>query len=200
MNQDGGACLAWSFHDLMSRIHVLGPDDAWQRLQAIANWFAEVQAAGGYRAYYSQTYPAHPERGTLQGGGTVGGLGLDVEFVESVLVSHAMLEGFMGFRPLYDGFELRPCLPKAWPNFTITRIHYRQAVLDITATDNSLNIRNRGRTEGPIRMYLAPGRWRVGATDDGRIGSHGTDTIVGSGNKYITVLLKANSTLRLSRN
>ena len=35
--------------------------------------------------------------GTLQGGGTAGGLGLDAEFFESVLVPQVMLEGFLGF-------------------------------------------------------------------------------------------------------
>ncbi|MFM1904016.1 MAG: hypothetical protein RLZZ440_1916, partial [Planctomycetota bacterium] len=55
-----------------------GPDDAWRRLAAITEWFASVQAAGGYRAYY-----AVPGRGSLQGGGTPGGLGCDMEFLES---------------------------------------------------------------------------------------------------------------------
>jgi len=42
---------------------VLGPDNAWERLQQMLDWFAEVQAAGGYRAYYDrQSRP-----GRLQG-------------------------------------------------------------------------------------------------------------------------------------
>ncbi|HEU0038095.1 MAG TPA: hypothetical protein VFR76_02360, partial [Verrucomicrobiae bacterium] len=66
--QDGGAVLGFSYHDLMARLKILGPDDAWQRLQEIARWFDEVQAAGGYRKYYDGS-----RDGSLQGGGTPGG-------------------------------------------------------------------------------------------------------------------------------
>ena len=58
------------------------------------HWFREVQAEGGYRAYYAQ-----PGRGTLQGGGPPGGLGMDQGFMESVLVPQVMLYGFLGFTP-----------------------------------------------------------------------------------------------------
>ncbi|OHB69989.1 MAG: hypothetical protein A2V70_05770 [Planctomycetes bacterium RBG_13_63_9] len=79
--QDGGAVLGFSYYDLMARLKVLGPDNAWQRLTGILDGFEDVQSEDGYRAYY-----ARPGRGTLQGGGTPGGLGIDHEFLESVLV------------------------------------------------------------------------------------------------------------------
>ncbi|MHB8900777.1 MAG: glucosidase family protein, partial [Thermoguttaceae bacterium] len=50
--QDGGAVLGWSYHDVMARLQTAGPDDAWKRLRGILDWFAEVQAEGGYRTYY----------------------------------------------------------------------------------------------------------------------------------------------------
>ena len=68
---DGGAVFGFSYHDLMARLKVLGPDNAWQRLREIIPWFEEVQAAGGYRKYYDGS-----REGSLQGGGTAGGLGL----------------------------------------------------------------------------------------------------------------------------
>jgi len=102
--QDGGAVLGFSYHDLMSRLKVDGPDDAWKRLEEIIAWFSQVQSAGGYRAYYSQD----PSRGILQGGNVPGGLGLDREFFESILVPQVMLYGFLGFEP--TGSELhRAC-------------------------------------------------------------------------------------------
>ena len=70
--QDGGAVLGFSYHDLMARLRHLSPANSWTRLQAILDWYREVQAAGGYRAYYKEG-----KEGTLQGGGTAGGLGLD---------------------------------------------------------------------------------------------------------------------------
>jgi cellobiose phosphorylase len=69
----------------------------------------------------------------LQGGGTAGGLGLDREFFESVLVPQVMLYGFLGFEPTFDGFSISPRLPKDWPELIVTRIHLHEHVLDVTA-------------------------------------------------------------------
>ena len=125
--QDGGAVLGFSYFDLMARLKTAGPDDAWRRLQDIAGWFDEVQAAGGYREYYRDG------PGTLQGCGTPGGLGLDCEFFESVLVPQVVLYGFLGFAPTADGFEIRPLLPSEWPQFTVRGIHIHGQKIDITA-------------------------------------------------------------------
>lgn len=129
--QDGGAVLGFSYHDLMARIKTLGPDDAWRRLQTIIQWFDEVQAEGGYRAYY-----AKPGRGLLQGGGPPGGLGLDHEFLESVLVPQVMLYGFLGFQPTTSGLELNPKLPSSWPSLTVTGINIHGFVVKVTAQQN----------------------------------------------------------------
>jgi len=126
--QDGGAVLGFSYFDLMARLKTRGPDDAWKRLREILNWFREVQSEGGYRSYY-----AKPGRGLLQGGGPPGGLGLDQEFLESVMVPQVMLYGFLGFQPTDDGYTVHPRLPKEWPSLTITGIRIGDEVLDITA-------------------------------------------------------------------
>jgi hypothetical protein len=36
--QDGGAVLGFTFYDLMARLKVYGPDNAWQRLVEILQW------------------------------------------------------------------------------------------------------------------------------------------------------------------
>ncbi|MFN9604543.1 MAG: hypothetical protein ACK6A7_14025 [Planctomycetota bacterium] len=126
--QDGGAVLGFSYFDLMARLKTNGPDDAWDRLREILAWYREVETEGGYRAYY-----AIPGRGMLQGGGPPGGLGLDEEFLESVLVPQIMLYGFLGFEPTADGFRARPRLPSSWPSLTITGIHVGNRVIDLTA-------------------------------------------------------------------
>jgi hypothetical protein len=130
--QDGGAVLGWSYYDLTARLKTAGPDDIAPRLKAIADWFEETQKAGGYRAYYA----ADAGRGTMQGGGAAGGLGLDNEFFESVMVTQVMLYGLLGFQPTADGFVIAPQLPRDWPELTITRIHLHDSVLDITANRN----------------------------------------------------------------
>lgn len=126
--QDGGAVLGFSYFDVMARLQQQGPDAAWARLEAILAWYEDIESAGGYRQYYQD-----PARGTLQGGGTAGGLGLDFEFMESVLVPQVMLYGFLGFRPTETGYEVHPCLPAGWRSLTITNIHYGTQRLDITA-------------------------------------------------------------------
>jgi len=158
--QDGGAVLGFSYHDLASRLKVLGPDDAWRRLQAIISWFDEVQAAGGYREYYKD-----PKRGSLQGGGTPGGLGLDHEFFESVLVPQVMFYGFLGFKPRADGFEINPRLPADWPKLGITRIAFQQLILDITATADTITVVGKGRRYDPMFVYVPAGKWQVSYLD-----------------------------------
>ncbi len=151
--QDGGAVLGWSYYDLMARLKTAGPDDAAARLKEIATWFDDTQREGGYRAYYGKD----PARGTLQGGNVAGGLGLDHEFIESVLTPQVMLYGFLGFQPTYDGFAISPQLPKDWPELTITRIHLHDQVLDIAVDhDGGLKISGTGPRAEELAIH-APG-------------------------------------------
>ncbi len=148
--QDGGAVLGFSYHDLMARIKTKGADDAWMRLQAILNWFVEVEAEGGYRAYYEK-----PGRGLLQGGGPPGGLGMDQEFLESVLVPQVMLYGFLGFEPTAEGFVLDPKLPAGWPSLTINRVHSHGYVLNIVADkDGSVSLQPIVNGKQPLVVRL----------------------------------------------
>jgi len=155
--QDGGAVLGFSYFDLMARLRVLGPDNAWQRLSEMLEWFADVEQAGGYRKYYNS-----PERGTLQGGGTPGGLGIEHEFMESVLVPQVMLYGFLGMQPSADGFSLDPQLPSAWPSLGISRIHVHDHVLDVAvAQAGRITITSRRPGETPLRVTLPGKRWSI---------------------------------------
>lgn len=158
--QDGGAVFGFSYHDIMARLKINGPDDAWQRLSEILGWFKEVQTAGGYRAYYSV-----PGRGTLQGGGASGGLGVDLEFNESILVPQVMLYGFMGFKPHSDGIEIHPQLPRQWPELTITGIRYHTRILDITAKPKAIRITVRGGGDTPLKIFPPQGQWKVRSLD-----------------------------------
>jgi hypothetical protein len=133
--QDGGAVLGFSYHDLMARLKTRGPDDAWNRLKEIIAWFDEVQKAGGYRKYYDGT-----REGSLQGGGTAGGLGMDMEFFESLLVPQIMLDGFLGFHPTAEGFTLNPNLPSEWPELTVSRIYIHDRIYDIHVTPTSIQL------------------------------------------------------------
>lgn len=157
--QDGGAVLGWSYYDLHARLRVLGPDAAWRRLREIATWYQEVQDAGGYRKYY-----AVPGRGTLQGGGTAGGLGIDEEFLESALVADFLLDGLLGFRPTPTGFTWHPQLPDALPSLTIDRVAYRDCVLTLTASPDELRIKVIAGNADDIHVEFPPGKWTIHTT------------------------------------
>jgi len=156
--QDGGAVLGFSYHDLMAKLQVDGPDAAWRRLQSILTWFDETQAEGGYRAYYSKD----PKRGTMQGGNVPGGLGLDREFFESILVPQVMLYGFLGLEPRATGLRLAPRLPKDWPELTVSRIHWHDTVLQIGARqDGGIRVRAEQASREVCQVELPAGRWKV---------------------------------------
>lgn len=193
--QDGGAVLGFSYHDLESRLKTRGSDDAWERLREVIRWFDEVQDAGGYREYYKDGKHGT----TLQGGGQAGGLGLDHEFFESILVPQIMINGFLGFKPRADGFEIRPCLPKAWRQLEVTQIHLHQLVLDVTATKTTITVKAKGRSEQPFFVYVPAGEWRVIYTEpDGKQSEEKTVTIRKPG-EGIPVNLKEGRILQLKR-
>lgn len=157
--QDGGAVLGWSFMDLMSRIKVEGPDNAWARLEEILRWFEEVQAGGGYREYYRK-------KGTgLQGDGTAGGLGLDREFFESLLVPQVMLAGFAGFSPTAGGCRIDPRLPAAFPSLTIDRIHIKGLVLSLRIDRNEIILSRLSGSNGFSFAIEASGYEQVAPVD-----------------------------------
>lgn len=160
--QDGGAVLGFSYHDLMCRLKVAGADDAWIRLRDVLVWFRETQDEGGYRQYYAND----PARGTAQGGKEPGGIGVDMEFFESVLVPQVMLYGFLGFEPTAEGCAIHPRLPKAWPELKITRIHLHDVVLDVTArADGGITIQADRASEWPQVIELPKGKWQTDAAD-----------------------------------
>jgi hypothetical protein len=153
--QDGGAVLGFSYHDLMARLMTAGPDDAARRLQEICTWFDETQVAGGYRAYYSDS-----SRGTMQGSNVPGGLGIDREFFESILVPQVMLYGFLGFQPTVDGCAIAPRLPSAWESLRITRIHLHDHILDVSVHGKTIEVTDHTPGATPLHV-VAPDDWTV---------------------------------------
>jgi hypothetical protein len=156
--QDGGAVLGFTYHDLMTRLKTFGADNTWQRLNEILDWFKRVQDEGGYREYYYDSSVS--TRGTLQGGGTAGGLGMDYEFYESVLVPQIMIRGFLGFNPKIDGFDINPKLPSVWPSLTINRIRLQDTILTISATSNSIFISIEGGND-VLKVYPPHDRYEI---------------------------------------
>jgi len=127
---NGGGWFWLSFYDLVSRIRIRGPDDAWSRLDQIRTWYAATQAAGGFRNYY-QSNP-----GLLQGCGSAGNIGLDCEFIENALVPLATLYGFLGYRVGPQGLHLEPQLPTHVDELGAQRLHFRKHFYNVRARKN----------------------------------------------------------------
>ncbi len=154
--QDGGAVLGFSFYDLWARLKVRGPDDAWQRLSEMLAWEDEVWKEGGYREYYKDG-----KRGTtLQGGGTAGGIGIDAEFFESILVPSVVVYGFLGLEPRADCLALRPNLPSQCPEMSIRNLLYRGCRMDVTARDRRIKVTVHDRPREALRLVVE-GEWRL---------------------------------------
>ena len=163
--QDGGAVLGFTFYDLIARVRVLGPDNAWTRLREILEWEREVWADGGYRAYY-----ADGKRGTtLQGGGTAGGIGIDHEFYESSLMPSIVIYGFLGLDPNATDLVMRPQLPAACPNMGAANILYRGVRLDIRADPHTIHIRMKDQPREPLRLDLGAEWMRKDARETGPV-------------------------------
>ena len=159
--QDGGAVLGFTFYDLWARLHILGPDNAWDRLVEILKWEKEVHAEGGYRKYYEGN-----KRGTtLQGGGTCGGLGIDYEFRESSLLPSIVPYGFLGLRARPDGsLAINPRLPRACPEMALSNVLFRNTHLDIRAASDAVEIDCKDLPAEPIRLVLQ-GTWKQANSD-----------------------------------
>lgn len=193
--QDGGAVLGFTYFDLMARLRTFGPDNAWNRLREVLQWFGEVQAEGGYRAYY-----AKPGRGTLQGGGPPGGLGLDHEFLESVLVPQMMLYGFLGCEPRAGGLSLSPRLPADWPSLAITQVQTRGHVFDITATRDEVRLTARAADDSEFKLWLPAGRWEMSVNDaKGEAIGAATRHVVGASGEPLRIRLAVGHTCRCAR-
>jgi len=140
--QDGGAVLGFSFYDVMARLRLRGPDNAWARLRAILDWYQRAHAAGGYEAYYRQL-----GEGTLQGAGHGGGLGIQQEFFESVMIARLPIEGFAGFRPRPDGLTLKPRLPSHWPELSVGPLRWRGLSVDLRITPGAIDMELHGQRD-----------------------------------------------------
>ncbi len=147
--QDGGTWFSISAQDIINRARVLGGDNAWERVKEILVWYERVKAAGGFRSYYDD-----PSKGTLQGGGTAGALGLDNEFVENVRAPYAVIEGILGYRLTPDGLEILPHLPTSWPSARVTGLAFRDQILTVEILPNRITLEATGGTPQTFRIVL----------------------------------------------
>ena len=171
--QNGGAIMYTSFYDLMGRISVYGADDAFSRLSAIKKWYQ------GVYDYYvtSDNYNTHPDRfywdyylrgkwenptgqtfylqngikGIQERGGNSGGIiGVDGEFLESLLMIAAIPYGFFGIESIGGStLKIEPELPSSLDYWKIENLAFNYVKYDLTIFGNSACIDSvRGNASG----------------------------------------------------
>lgn len=163
--QDGGAVFGFGYDDLMARRDVLGAENAGERLAGVLDWWAGMRAAGGVRPFY-ESDEADPGA-TLQGGGTAGGLGVDAEFHESVLVPFFLVDGILGFRPMAEGLRIEPALPSAWPSLTVRGLAFRGGRFDVEVTAERVTLTLVGGEAPAAFVFEAGGRSAVVTVREG---------------------------------
>jgi len=121
------------------------------------------------------------------------------EFRESILVPQIMINGFLGFRPRADGFEIYPRLPKDWPKLGITRIHFHRLLLDITASATTITVSGKGRHHEPLFVYLPVGKWQVSYLDSAGKVLEQSSALIAKPDEGIPIRIAEGRTLQLIR-
>ena len=170
--QHGGAIMYTSYYDLMSRINVNGADDAYERLNAIKDWYMDVyayyQTSGStpddfYWDYYENSQWDSDGNGkgeywrvqngikgqTERDGFTGGVIGIDGEFLESFLPIAAIPYGFFGIEAQNGTLKVAPQLPEDLDFWTAENLTFGGCKYDVTIYDNALQISAvRGEVDG----------------------------------------------------
>jgi hypothetical protein len=154
--QDGGAVLGFSYFDMWARLKYLGADNAWNRLMEIIAWDHDAWLEGGYREYYRNG----KHGGTLQGGGTAGGLGIDFEFYETSLVPAIVTHGFLGLRPDGTGLWIRPALPSQCQRMGVNNFLYRGTIMNVRVAPSQIDLRIKTPPVEPVTVRL-DGLWSM---------------------------------------
>ena len=172
--QNGGSCLWISYYDLMARKAVLGVNDTYERLNEIASWYQQVKtaydatAASGvnltakefYRAYYYDIaqctigkYDVFNEatnskhivlQGQVNGRDSAGGLGLDAEFLENIVLIAALPQAFLGLGSSgYRELSVAPSLPDSLGYLKLENLYFQGWQYDLCAGNNYVRITDR---------------------------------------------------------
>ena len=120
--QNGGAIFYTSYYDVLARLKVNGPDDAFNRFSTIVKAFHRDSLRPDTPGHYG---PA---------GTPAFGVGVWVSFPESGLVPLAMFYGFLGIEPAVDGLRVHPALPAQMKYAGVRDLLFHGAHFRITAS------------------------------------------------------------------
>jgi hypothetical protein len=164
--QNGGAIMYSSFYDLMNRINLYGADNALERLRDIQAWYKDIydyytiENAGAapdrfYWDYYEKSQWDSNGDGTgeywaLQNGikgieereKVSGGIiGIDGEFLESILPIASIYYGFFGIESVNaETLKIAPKLPGDLDYWKTENLMFCDVKYDLTIYDNALQL------------------------------------------------------------
>lgn len=149
--QFGGAAIFLSYYDLMDRIDIYGADNAFTRLKEIQEWYQEVydyyknendnpEPFDFYWDYYKNKIGITPQSGVHEGGGS-GIVGLDGEFMESLLTLAAVPYGFFGIGSENGKcLTVSPSLPDELDYWKIENLAFDNVKYDLSVYENAVRI------------------------------------------------------------
>ncbi len=135
--QDGGMSLYTSWYDLMARARYLGADDFAGRLKGILDRWGYPDRTCGGKPLYLGEIPQQEAAGSI---------GTDFPFPESGMVATATVYGLLNATPRWEpsvpGFclALNPLLPSTWDNYTITRVRFGFACVNVTVNQTAIAV------------------------------------------------------------
>ncbi len=213
--QNGGAIMYTSFYDLMSRVSTYGSDNAYSRLTDIKDWYMDVydyyKVSDNYNAhpdrfywdYYCKGqwdnpdgrtyYPQNGVKGLAERGNSTGIVGLDGEFLESVLMIAAIPYGFFGIDCIGgEVLKIEPSLPEELDYWGIENLAFRSVKYDLTVFENSVQINSvRGEANGlNVQVVLKTEKANPTVYVNGKQTNNYT---VKDGKVYVTVPLQSGS-------
>lgn len=158
--QYGGAAIFLSYYDMMDRIALYGSNNAFARLKAIQKWYDKVydyyknenddpEPFDFYWDYYKKKIGITPQSGVHDGGGS-GIVGLDGEFLESLLLLAAIPYGFFGLDTI-DGntLQIAPDMPEDLTYWKVENMAFHKVKYDLSVYENAVRIDSvRGNAEG----------------------------------------------------
>lgn len=161
--QFGGAIMYTSYYDLMSRMQVYGTEDAFSRLKGIQAWYKkvydysvenEVSKQDFYWDYYEST--GYKSQCSWRTGGQGGTIGIEGEFLESLLPVAAVPYAFFGLQGGGNVLTVAPDIPDELQYWKMENLAFNFVKYDLTALHNGVSVNSvRGDTAGlQLRVEL----------------------------------------------
>lgn len=138
--QDGGGVLWTTHYDVMGRLRYGDVDGAWTVWDRMLDHHQVILDFGGSgENFYRDYYAVNP--GSLQGGGTAGGLGLDVEFIENFIVPSTWPRGFVGIESnVPRRLQIAPVLPPGMTEIGVDNVVYRGNTIKVRHSANTISL------------------------------------------------------------